>query len=90
MSGSASFVTTEGASTFSVTSWGLSDARHGYAVRNADDDPIGWIADDASFFGERLAIKTMGDTTVATPGRAGWGNSSTEPPVTSRSLRRRN
>lgn len=72
ITGSASFVTADGTPAFSVLSWGLSDQRYGYAVRDADDDPIGWIADDVPFVGERLAIKTMDDTTVATLGSAGW------------------
>lgn len=72
VSGSASFVTTDGEPAFSVTSWGLSDARYGYAVRDADGDPVGWIADDVPFLGERLAIKSMADETIATLGTAGW------------------
>lgn len=47
-------------------------------MRDADDNPVDGIADDVPFLGERLAVRSMDDGTIATLSpRAGWGTRST-------------
>lgn len=70
-SGSAVFETPDGEEAFRVETWGLSDERYGYAVRDAEGEAFGWIADDVPFLGRRLAIKSMEDVTLGTLGDDG-------------------